>query len=69
MSNARVLRREMKQSENRNKRKLSNMDPPGENIDRPGENMDPPGETMARPGEKDAVSTGPQPGVFYFYVI
>ena len=66
----------MKQSENRNKRKLSNMDPPGENIDRPGENidrpgenMDPPGETMARPGEKDAVSTGPQPGVFYFYVI
>ncbi|XP_056459299.1 microtubule-associated serine/threonine-protein kinase 2 [Gadus chalcogrammus] len=48
----------MKQSENRNKRKLSNMDPPGENIDRPGENidrpgenMDPPGETMARPGE------------------
>ncbi|XP_030227609.1 microtubule-associated serine/threonine-protein kinase 2 [Gadus morhua] len=58
----------MKQSENRNKRKLSNMDPPGENIDRPGENidrpgenidrpgenMDPPGETMARPGEKDA---------------
>ncbi|CAL8349714.1 unnamed protein product, partial [Gadus morhua 'NCC'] len=68
VSNARVLRREMKQSENRNKRKLSNMDPPGENIDRPGENidrpgenidrpgenMDPPGETMARPGEKDA---------------
>ena len=47
----------MNRSENRNKRKLSNMDPPGENMDRPGENMDTLGENMSRPEEKDAVST------------
>ena len=56
----------MNRSENRNKRKLSNMDPPGGTVDRPGGTVDRPGGTVDRPGgtvdqpgEKDAVRTGP----------